>query len=72
MPVIAIGAAVLIALAIVNLAWKRMSLTVPRYKGPGTFSFLSDALEYITKPIELIEKASMQCGNVFSIQVLTV
>lgn len=66
------GAAVLIALAVVNFAWKRMSLTVPRYKGPGTLSFLNDALEFITKPIELIEKASMQCGSVFSIQILTV
>jgi len=45
---------------------------IPAYKGDGHFSFLADAHDYAVKPIELLRKASAQCGNVFSIQVLTV
>lgn len=45
---------------------------VPSYKGQGTFSFLGDALEYATRPVELIRKATAQCGNIFSLQILNV
>ncbi|KPM42066.1 hypothetical protein AK830_g4505 [Neonectria ditissima] len=45
---------------------------VPSYKGDGTFSFLSDAIDYGTRPVDLIGKATAQCGNIFSLQVLTV
>lgn len=48
------------------------SATIPAYKGEGSLSFLSDAEAYAMRPIELIQKASAQCGDVFSVQVLTI
>jgi hypothetical protein len=45
---------------------------VPQYKGEGRFSFLGDALDYATRPVELIRKATAQCGDIFSLQILTV
>ncbi|KAH8699884.1 cytochrome P450 4F8 [Ilyonectria robusta] len=45
---------------------------VPSYKGESTFSFLGDALDYAMRPVDLITKATAQCGNIFSLQVLTV
>lgn len=45
---------------------------VPSYKGESAFSFLGDALDYAMRPVDLITKATAQCGNIFSLQVLTV
>ncbi|KAH7149623.1 cytochrome P450 4F8 [Dactylonectria estremocensis] len=45
---------------------------IPSYKGEATFSFLGDAIDYAMRPVELITKATAQCGNIFSLQIMTV
>ncbi|KAL2758014.1 hypothetical protein ACRALDRAFT_2057583 [Sodiomyces alcalophilus JCM 7366] len=64
-----IAAAVVVLLAIYL---GRPGTKIPKYKGDGWLSFLSDAEAYSMRPIELLNRATAQCGNVFSIQVLTV
>ncbi|KAK0370797.1 hypothetical protein CLIM01_11847 [Colletotrichum limetticola] len=59
--------------AVILLArWYSKPRMIPAYKGEGFFSFLSDAHDYAVKPISLIRRAQSQCGNIFSIQILTV
>ncbi|KAM0333317.1 hypothetical protein ACHAQA_001978 [Verticillium albo-atrum] len=45
---------------------------IPAYNGGSWFSFLSDAEGYSQTPIDMLTRATTQCGNIFSIQVLTV
>lgn len=63
--------ALLVAL-ILLARWYSKPKTIPAYNGEGFFSFLSDAHDYAVKPISLIRRAQSQCGNIFSIQILTV
>lgn len=65
--------AVLCALIFIIL-WKRnrASTSIQAYKGQGSPSFLSDAEAFAMRPVDLIQKATAQCGSIFSIQVLTV
>lgn len=60
------------AAAILTLLRRRSPISLPGYKGEGSLAFLHDAKAFATKPIALIQKATRQCGDVFSIQVLSV
>lgn len=71
----------LVILVIISLAAAALSsiflkphsqISIPGYKGEGTLAFLNDAKDFAIKPIGLIQKATRQCGDVFSIQVLSV
>ncbi|PHH81565.1 hypothetical protein CDD83_3543 [Cordyceps sp. RAO-2017] len=46
--------------------------SIPGYRGQGSVAFLTNARDFVTKPIGLIRAATEQCGNVFSVQVLSV
>ncbi|KHN94316.1 cytochrome P450 4F8 [Metarhizium album ARSEF 1941] len=60
------------AAAVLALSGRNSTASLPRYKSQGCFAFLSDARDFATTPIRLLQKATRQCGDVFSIQVLSV
>lgn len=61
-----------VSAAVLTLLRDRSPVSVPGYRGEGALAFLSDAKDFATKPIGLVQKATRQCGDVFSIQVLSV
>lgn len=67
---LAIPVLIVVVLLLANRYYKPSK--IPAYKGEGLLSFLADAHDYAVKPISLIRRAQTQCGNIFSIQVLTV
>ncbi|KAG8419706.1 hypothetical protein J3458_004550 [Metarhizium acridum] len=60
------------AAAILTSLRRSSPISLPGYKSEGSLAFLSDAKDFATKPIGLIQKATRQCGDVFSIRVLSV
>ncbi|KAM4066019.1 cytochrome p450 [Hirsutella rhossiliensis] len=62
----------LVAVALLSALQRRFQTYIPVYQGKGSLAFLSVAQDFATKPIGLIQKATEQCGNVFSIRVLSV
>ncbi|KAF4509487.1 hypothetical protein G6O67_003658 [Ophiocordyceps sinensis] len=64
--------AILAILAVFSVLRGRFQTYIPGYKSKGPLAFLSDAQYFATKPVGLIQRATEQCGNVFSIQVLSV
>ncbi|KAJ6440487.1 cytochrome P450 4F8 [Purpureocillium lavendulum] len=72
MALITIIAAWLVTGVVSFFLWHRPQISIPSYKGEGLLAFLSDAHDFATKPISLIQKATKQCGDVFSIRILSV
>ncbi|KAK5987504.1 Cytochrome P450 monooxygenase pyvB [Cladobotryum mycophilum] len=71
MAILSVVAIWLVLLAVSYLLGRKTN-RIPRYHGKARFNLLSDALEFVTDPIEVIRKATEKCGNIFSLQILIV